>query len=238
MTPASHVRDLLRYVIDSIWEAGGSATRTRLQKLLYLLDLGHAETHSGRIWTGFEWRFHHFGPYSRELQTALDSMDGVDADDREGKSARGTFHVYSGAHGARETVDLTRILDGPGRTALTNVLQRWASVDLTELLDFVYFETRPMKSAKRGERLSFESSVGDLFVRRTVRNPKLSSGVLDRLRSDLRVRASSTSSGVPINTLTRPLGVREENFLARAEGVPYPLPQGYTDLSIGGEDRG
>src|SRR5439155_7454277 len=140
--------------------------------------------------------------------------------------------------GARELVDLPRILDASGRAVLTTVLQQWAAAELTDLLDYVYFDTRPMTRAKRGERLDFETPSGDLFIRRTVRNPRLPKEVLDRLRKDLRDRAFSGSAGVPIDTLTRALTPREEKLLARAEGVPYPLPQGYADLSVGGEDRG
>jgi hypothetical protein len=232
----SALRDLLTYVIDSTWETGVAPTRTRIQKLVFLLDLGYADTHSGQTWSGFDWRFHHYGPYAAELQASLDSLDGIYADDHEGRGTKGTFHVYRGAHGARDSVDLDRILDTSGRTVLRKVLQQWAAADLNRLLDYVYFETRPMAHARRGDKLNFETATSELFVKRTVRNPHISAEALERLRASLRSQDQGRAGGIPMDTLTKPLGAREEKLLERAEGLPYATVSGYVDLPIGRQD--
>ena len=45
---------------------------TFLVKFLYLLDLYVAEANEGKPYLDVEWYFHHFGPYSEQVQTAID----------------------------------------------------------------------------------------------------------------------------------------------------------------------
>lgn len=230
--PQSALRAVLRAFVDSVWDAERRPTRTRLMKLAYLFDLGYAQTHGGHTWTGFEWRFHHFGPYARALQAVLDAMDGVDADEEQHAHGDRPYSVYGGAHGARWDAELERVLGRPERTTLNSVMQQWAGAELNALLDYVYFETAPMATAKRGDVLDFSIPQHELFLRRVPHNPILSPEFLARLRARL-ASAPAPSPGVPLTSLTRPLGEREERLLRRAEGGRYSAPQGVVDISVG-----
>lgn len=54
-----------KYVADILCAAGGRlVSRIRLQKIAYLLDQLGAES-------GFDYSYHHYGPYSRDLDSAI-----------------------------------------------------------------------------------------------------------------------------------------------------------------------
>jgi hypothetical protein len=44
-----------------------------LIKYAYIADLAYAQTHDGQSFTGVEWRFHKFGPWSSEIYERLES---------------------------------------------------------------------------------------------------------------------------------------------------------------------
>ncbi len=233
MPSESQFRELLRYLIDQVWRHERRPVRTRMMKLLYLLDVAHASTHAGATWSGLSWRFHHYGPYSEQLQKLLDRMDGIDATDEEGQGPRGTYHVYGGAHGAADTTDLTRLLDSSDRAALRRIVDEWCGADLNALLDYVYFETPPMRDVSRGDLLDFNATQMP-FRRLMVRNPTLPADRLALLRGRLRSRTRPTA-GVPMSELTHPLSDVDERALARAEGVPVQIPDGIVELRHGRE---
>jgi len=58
--------------------AGKGITRTRLMKLLFLVDYMHWKR-CGRKLTNLEWRTYLFGPFSREV---LDILDELEADEK------------------------------------------------------------------------------------------------------------------------------------------------------------
>jgi hypothetical protein len=232
MATIDQLRDLTRYLIDQVWQHGRQPGRTRLMKLLYLLDVDYANLTSGKTWSGLPWRFYHYGPYSPDLQRLLDRMDGTDIEDKQRHGVEGMYHVYTGAHGAADHIDLERLLDSAGRTALQTVVHQWAGADLNDLLDHVYFDTAPMRHAKRGDLLDFRAAV-ESFERRRVRNVVLSEPILSGLRDRLHKQSDQRSS-IPIDEITRPLTDIEARILSRAEGR-RAIPEGIVELDLGRE---
>lgn len=131
-------------------------TRTTLVKLLYLLDVYFAEESGGKqIWTGLEWKFHHFGPYSNALEAELDAMDAKALLDKDEKEKAGReFVVYRAAKrgDGRPLSDLG--LPSHVATSINQAIREYA-YELPKLLDYVYFSTAPMRDARPGDVLSF-----------------------------------------------------------------------------------
>jgi hypothetical protein len=131
--------------------------RTVLHKLVYLADLYSAEETHGKTYTGEEWRFLHFGPFSNAVARTMDELASskqlfAEARARDDDSE---FVLYSpmGSHGPA-----LRDIGLPGAVALRidSDLKRY-SKNLSALLDYVYFRTAPMEQATPGSTLDFKS---------------------------------------------------------------------------------
>jgi len=143
--------DLILAVLGSAAQANVSLSKTKLLKLLYLVDLEVVRA-SGQTATRWHWTFLHFGPWTGEYDRSLEAL-------RE----RGFISITT-LPGDRETqlirsersdVDVSTISERPIRLAARQVLGRWLPEDLPGILDYVYFDTEPMQNVKRGADLNF-----------------------------------------------------------------------------------
>lgn len=140
--------DLVWYLIWRVREVGGTPAKTRLVKLLYLVDLMNVRDRREQA-TSFEWVFYHFGPYSFAIDSVIDRQEGQTI-------AVQSVDTYSG-----DRMSVYRSTEYPPDTLLSDqvrrycdeVCDRWATEELNQLLSYVYFETPPMIDAVRGERL-------------------------------------------------------------------------------------
>jgi hypothetical protein len=71
------LEDAIALIAATCSRAGVELTRTKLVKLLYFVDLRSWER-SGRVLTGVEWMWHHYGPYSAEIVSTCDRMHSND----------------------------------------------------------------------------------------------------------------------------------------------------------------
>lgn len=141
------LEELIAYLVARSRDREVTLNQTKLVKLLYLVDVERVRRRL-RPLTGLTWRFFHFGPYALELPETLDRMEGRTI-------YTGRWHgstLYRGARDAPEGDEwppaTRRLVDG--------VIQRFAPMDLHELLDYVYFRTGPMADAHRGDLLDLE----------------------------------------------------------------------------------
>jgi uncharacterized protein YwgA len=75
---------------DIVRDAGGQIVgRTRFQKVAYLLELAG-------LGEGFQFEYHHFGPYSEDLSRAIQIAVAFDLISEEEKAATwgGTYSIY------------------------------------------------------------------------------------------------------------------------------------------------
>lgn len=140
--------------------------RLHIIKYIYLADLWYAEKHDGQTWTGIDWEFYRFGPWSTALYTHMQgALDATGAERRSYPSA------YS-----EEDYDRWFLRDGEVRdraeraigieiTGMVTSLVRQYANYTDDLLDFVY-RTPPMLRAAPRERLDFTPS-GWTFKGRT-----------------------------------------------------------------------
>lgn len=138
------LRALVAYIVARSREHGITLNRTKLVKLLYLIDIERVRARREPL-TGLVWVFFHYGPYALELIDVLEQMEGSEL------SAQ-AWHdsvLYRGAPGAPDGDDWIPHV----RSTVDDVVRRFAPLDLNELLDYVYFRTGPMAVAQRGQRL-------------------------------------------------------------------------------------
>ncbi len=153
------LRSLIAYIVARARERDITLNRTKLVKLLYLIDVERVRGR-GRPLTGLRWIFFHYGPYAYELIDTLTEMEGREL-------VASPWHdsvLYRAAPGAPDGDDWNA---GPRRT-VDHVIERFAPLDLNELLDYVYFRTEPMTNAAREQPLNLLSAQDDPSERRHV----------------------------------------------------------------------
>ena len=65
--------DLVSYVVQRVQEREGELSKTKLVKLLYLIDVEHYRRFRKTL-TDLTWYFYHYGPYAFELESVLRNM--------------------------------------------------------------------------------------------------------------------------------------------------------------------
>jgi hypothetical protein len=151
------VRALIAYIVARASGKGITLNRTRLVKLLYLVDIERVRTRRDPL-TGLRWRFYHYGPYAYELIDTLRSMEGVELATAAWRD-NVLYRSAPGAPGAEDWKAGTKIV-------IDGVIDRFAPLDLNELLDYVYFHTGPMADAERGQWLDLALARDDPRERR------------------------------------------------------------------------
>ena len=104
----------------------GSMARTKLMKLLFLID---RELHRRHGATVFRWKMYKYGPFSREVLDTLDDMEIYGS-------------VLSRVEGDAVVYELTSTapakLPQEVKEAADQVLETWAHRSLDDLLSYVY----------------------------------------------------------------------------------------------------
>jgi uncharacterized phage-associated protein len=141
------IRKVIMYFLKRAEEEHFSVGMVRITKLLYLLDVEYYRD-NGSIFTGFNWIYYKYGPYTAEIEDVL-SQVGIKLEEEAISSTKSIKRLTVSESVAAYSVD----------THLENYLHRiwtaWGMESLPRLLDFVYFETEPMLDAKRDEQLDF-----------------------------------------------------------------------------------
>ena len=126
-----------------------------LVKYVYLADLAYSEHHEGKIFTGAPWRFHHFGPWAREVFERIKPV----VEETHAKEKKISHPKYEDDFYRFQLVDqelydlLYNTLPLAITTAIKSAIHSYGS-DTSDLLSYVY-KTRPMLQASPGENLDF-----------------------------------------------------------------------------------
>jgi hypothetical protein len=147
-----------KFIEWAVWYAEqyeSNLTPIRIVKFLYLLDLYYARQSGGKTWTGWRWKFVHYGPFCG------DALDAISAAESAGLIAGrifsskfdkdGKYYQYSGEDTPEEVPDLLPIYVS---SEIRHAVKTWAD-DTYGLLNYVYFNTEPMMSAVPGQILDF-----------------------------------------------------------------------------------
>lgn len=178
---------LVLYVIDQLRDHGGSVSTIRIVKLLYLIDVEHYRRY-GRILTGVDWFFYHYGPYASELAAVL-AKPSLDLGEETVRTQRGfDARVFSVA-APQSLEDITTFAV---ETMVRDKVAQWAMEDTRTLLDYVYTSTEPMRRAVFGERLDFTTIQPGFDQHAQTRHIRLSTGTSPQIRVSLRARLRRT----------------------------------------------
>ena len=202
----AELKPLIAYIVDQVGDQGGAIGRTALMKLVYLADIEHYRRY-GKQATNLQWRFHHYGPYSVELDREVRAL-GLDIDEsvfsqtQRGRAVSGYHYRHVGdwreAAGA-----FNSSYDAAARRCVDRVVQQWALDPLPAILDYVYFETEPMQDARRGELLDFSKIQPETTSRSSVAQAGLSKELASEMRQRLHER-KATAAKKEVRKATEP----------------------------------
>lgn len=159
------VKNAIYYIFDRAYNKDISLGKVRLIKLLYLLDVENYRYRQS-LYSGLEWIFYKYGPYSFEIEELLDEI-GVTEEEIPISKSRFFKKLKL------EIEDIEIELEIEIKAIIEKLLDEWGAADLYELLDYTYFDTEPMMKAQtRGEILDFASIMPEEFY--TIKQYKIS----------------------------------------------------------------
>lgn len=157
MAPGSH-DELIRYITWEATRLAGALTKIRLIKFLYLADV-YLFGLVGQRATPYRWRFYHYGPWTLDAQQDIEDLaqsGAIEAKSRPRDDEIGEMTLYSTLGPAP---DIEQAFGLRFETRLNDAIRAWARKPLNEFLDYVYFDTPPMRDARRGDYLRFEPEI-------------------------------------------------------------------------------
>ena len=172
------LKPLIAYLIDQVRDQEGTLNKTALVKLVYLVDV-ECYRRLGRPATSLQWRFHHYGPYSAELEREVNHNAFVHV-----FGARDSGYGFAPSSDWRDIHSAFNTTFEPAvRRVADAVAKQWGLEPLNTILEYVYFETEPMQDARRGETLDFSRIQTERTSSR--REPRLSFSeeFIDNLRT-------------------------------------------------------
>jgi hypothetical protein len=181
--------DLLVAIISYVTAHEGYVTKTKLLKLLYLIDVEFYRAH-GKIFTGFNWRYFHLGPWAKEFDPLLEYL-------LAGRALTENVRQHADYDArylhAEERVDLRMPFDSyKDEAMLKALLDTWGPSTTGEILDYVYFRTEPMEHGIRNEDLDFSRVLPNLPETYKRSASTKTAGELSRLRRELGQRITAT----------------------------------------------
>jgi len=145
---------LIPAILSYVRTRQGFTTKTKLLKLLYLLDIEAFRARRETL-TRFEWVFYKYGPWAHEYDRVLVELENSNL-----------ITLKTGGRPDMDTVFVDAVNAVPLSNAFPSVIEElrarriieaWADRPTGELLDYVYFHTAPMREARRGDPLDFIS---------------------------------------------------------------------------------
>ena len=159
MTPLHpSCRALIQFIAWYASRGGVGISKIRLIKFLYLADVQSFRL-SGQKATPYKWLFYHYGPWTVEAQRDIEEcvMEGVivpQAFAPEEEAGEITLYRATGPD-----PNLYQSFSTGLEFAVRAEIDRWSRAPLNLFLNHVYFETPPMRNAKRGEVLRFAPEI-------------------------------------------------------------------------------
>jgi hypothetical protein len=211
------VKNLIHALVSQVVDRGGYVTKTKLLKLLYLLDVEYFRSHR-QTFTGFNWKFFHLGPWAREFDSVIDDL----VREETLVESTSTKQDYDTKFfRAAERRDMTGLFENfSDESLLRSILNTWSEATTGEILDYVYFHTEPMERGVRNEQLDF-SSVSQEKPEKYVR-PKsdVSEKEIRKRRKDFQQKLAERNTRIPGFKFTPPRYDEEfERALEKIEAI-------------------
>jgi hypothetical protein len=150
---------LIYLIVAYATDRRGVVSKIRLIKFLYLADV-HAFQRTRQTLTGYRWRFYHYGPWALEAQAEIEECANAGMIEPIKKTRDddvGDVTLYRALGGIPAAPTW---LNATVEMLLKRDVYEWLDQPLPRFLDYIYFDTPPMREAKRGDYLRFDP---DLF---------------------------------------------------------------------------
>ena len=138
--------EILKEFINELTGEGIVFGETKLVKLLYLLEVEYFRQFRERL-TDLNWTYYKYGPYAFEIEGILSKFPFV-KDEYTFDISKKFKEFKIDGYDKTDLDELVKVL-------IKNLIRKWGIEDLNDLLDYVYFETEPMKDAKKNKVLDF-----------------------------------------------------------------------------------
>jgi hypothetical protein len=170
------IEQIIKYVVKRLNEKKVTATRLRVVKLLYLIEVEYYAKHFKRL-TDIDWICWNYGPYWMSFPEDMKSVREIE---EEKIQADREFYSYK----IPPETEVPNPLSGIDRLLVDHPIEEWATADMRDLLNHVYFRTPPMINATRGARLDF-LSIRAVLDAKANRQVKIDPERLRRLKTEL-----------------------------------------------------
>lgn len=150
-TSFSKLEKVIIYVISKL---PNDVTRTKLVKLLYLIDLASFKEKKTSI-TNLIYVSYHYGPYCPKIIEALNNLNSFEIQEELNTSMDGnTFYLYSLGTHPRLKYSPDKLLKAEEKDIIDEILDNYGHKSLKCLLKIVY-ETKAYKKTPLGKEISF-----------------------------------------------------------------------------------
>jgi hypothetical protein len=204
------VKQLIPAIVSYINEHRGYVTKTKLLKLLYLFDVEFYRVNR-RLFTGFDWKFFHLGPWTREFDPVVDELvsHGVLLQVQSAKPEYDTKFFRT-----ETPTDFSGLFSSfRDEAPLRTVLNIWGDRSTGEILDHVYFRTEPMEHGIRNAPLDF-SVIPDERPEKYARTSSgLNSRQISALKKEFSAKLAALKKAQAANQFEFTLPRYDEEFL-------------------------
>ena len=138
------IDNVLRYIVR-YYPYGFELTKTRLTKLIYLIDW-ESSLEVGEQLTDIEWYFNHYGPYVSDVFDTADEDSDLKIVEKVSNFGTKKFLVESKI----EKSDLQFELTGSEMKIIDKVINKTQSMNWNEFIDYVYSTFPIVKSERYG----------------------------------------------------------------------------------------
>jgi Protein of unknown function (DUF4065) len=143
---------LVTGIIFHVNKSGNYITKTKLLKLLYLVDVEYYRVHR-KILTEFKWKYFHLGPWTSEYDPVLDNLVSCNQIIRTRSNKP---EIDAEFYRTQIETELENIFeDFKDEFILKRILNTWGSKTTGEILDYIYFHTEPILYGERNKLLDF-----------------------------------------------------------------------------------
>lgn len=189
-----NITKLILAIVNFVTEKGGYITKTKLLKYLYLFDIEFFRFY-GKTYTGFNWIYYHYGPWTKEYEELYENM-----------ARTGALTITSGTRSDLETqfisteerIDLEKLFkDIEFEFVARRILSKWLDEPLGKMLDYVYFYTEPMEGAEKNRPLDFSRVVIERKKPYELPKSTLSRGKIDQIKKEFYKESSAPPKVFP-----------------------------------------
>ncbi len=172
MTKHDNIIIFLQALVKEAADEGFLMRRITLIKYLYLLDVYMAQE-TGEKFTDINWIFWKFGPYSNDANYLIDELVSSNLVQEKVIETRyeNDFVQYEPVENSPTRKDVWKIFPPKVLVKIFNKdLSRFMD-DTYKLLDYVYFDTEPMKDVNVKDKLKFNNLSKDIETADIVLKP-------------------------------------------------------------------